>query len=218
LSSIASAKKAVREILGKSLRMEGFMSFGDRTFLRRRGDILDGVGVQFGRGAESFYLHYFIKLVADPVNDNPSAYRIGTRLQASEAGANDWVVEGEISVQEVFRRLTATAIEVAIPYFESVSSIRDYVVEVACDVNYRARLTNFDLAIAMAALGRINKVIQLCEETMQAVSQANSLPEEERKRIYTYAAELRSAATQGHLIKVLEQWKGVAIKKLGLAE
>jgi len=218
MSLIASAKKAVRQILGKGLAKEGFLSFDDRTFLRHRGDLVDGVGIQFGRGAESFYLHYFVKMAADLVNDNPGSYRIGTRLQASEVGENDWVVVDGITVDEVFRRITATAEGRALPYFESVSGVRDYVVEVSCDVNYRARLTNFDLAIALATLGRTNKVIQICEETMQAVSQADALPEDNRKRVCAYATELRSAATQGKFINILDKWKNESLRKYKLTE
>lgn len=211
-----TAKQACRDILGTALINEGFARFDDRTYLRRRGDVLDGVGVQFGRGAESFYLHYYTKLIADPVNDKVDAYRIGTRLQASEPGISDWVVSDGCDVDEVFRRISQTAIERALPYFDAVSTVRDYVIEVACDVNYRARLTNFDLAIALALLGRKNRVIQICEETLQVMGRAEALSEAERQRVAGHAVALRSAMTQGQSTVLLDEWSAAAIHKFGL--
>lgn len=207
MSSAGSAKKAVRSILGPVLALHGFERNDDRSFLRRRADLLDGIGIQFGRGAESFYLHVFVKPLADPIGRTVSGYRIGNRFQSSSVDGNDWTVSAENDVDSIFRSIASLAVSVALPYLDSIEGLRDYVVEAASDVNYRARLHNFDLAVALAGLGKVNKVVQICEETMKLMSTENPLEKDERERIYSLSAQLRAAATQGRIVALLDGWR-----------
>lgn len=215
-SYTAMAKKAAKKILGQALSEIGFIGFGDRAFVRVRGDLIDCVGVQFGRAAECFYLHFSVKLAADPIDKDFSSYRIGKRVRESDVGRESWVVFSNKTIDDIFCDMAGVALVEGQKYFSSISDVRDYVVEVACDVNSSARLYEFDLAVALAHLNKKNKVIQICEQTMKVMSSAGVLPDDERQRIYSLAAKLRSAATQDQFEELLSAWRGSKLELISI--
>lgn len=214
--SPAAVNKAIRKAVEPLLLDHGFIKHSERRYIRERGELVDCVAIQLGRGNESFYLHHSISLASDMVLASDLAYRVGGRLQEGVDG-NSWIIGTGNQIDDVLQSICRTIKECSLAFFESVAGVRDFVIELASDVNHRSRLFHFDLAIALAILGRKNRVIQLCEETMFTARSTDALPEEERRRIYELAVLLREAVTKGAHQELLGRWRNSRRELLGLS-
>lgn len=214
-------KSYVRKIAAKLLlpRIAGSNFIATKDGLggfRVRGDFVDVIGLQIGGGAESVYLHYFMNLIADPFADTLNSYRVGKRLKRHPSTELLWHADSEDEMFSVMESVTSASVDCAIPFFDQVEELRDFVVEIVADP--QRRLYDFDLAIALAGLGYSNKVYWICESVLEKMASEGNLGDEDASRRAHCAKTLRSAAQSGRMKQVLADWRQKKLRELGLAE
>jgi hypothetical protein len=215
MASAAQISRQLEKRMAGVLGPHGFVRFEPRSLVRVRVPFLDVVSVQLGPAAESFQLHQHVHLLANRAELSLNAYRVGSRLLRDPISDVEWVVTDERPIGSVLDSIECTIGSCSLEFFGRVSDLRDYVLEVACDTNPAARLHQFDLALALAALGRRDRVLQLCEEMKHAVRTREGLTPS-NVALWIDCADLLSGAVRNARVnELIDEWSRSRLAALG---
>lgn len=213
---MAEISSVLRKQLDALLGGHGFKRQKALAASRIRDVFVDSVAIQVGRGA--LYIHHHVNLLADPTKAGDfSGYRVGERLHRNPHTGSQWILPAEGSMGDVVSDIIKVVEEFSLSFFSEVSTIERFVVELVSDVNYRARLSELDLAIALAMLGKRNKAIQICEENSVRLRERVSEGDVAASRIVQYCADLRSAYANGNVDELIADWAGANMRLLSEA-
>lgn len=212
---MAIKRSDITKIISSIFILE-FKSYGfqqvkrTHSCFRIRKDFVDVLSIQIGRTG-TFYLHYFINLLADPIVNTLDSYRVGERINKHPQTEIPWNYETIEEVKIHIESITDVTKCNVLPYFESISSYKDYAIEIISDVNYKKRSVDLDLAISLASLNKFNKVFWLCDDdinTLLSTEDYESIDEYEKNiqllKHLRYAAKCNSKEEINHL---LDTWK-----------
>ncbi|GAB6141025.1 hypothetical protein JCM14076_17540 [Methylosoma difficile] len=159
-------KQAITQHLAPVLTNAGFYRYKPKHFVRIRGEIVDSVGFQVSQwGSRDFYVHHYVNLLSDP-NMSIDAYSIGDRVDGPPDRDVKWNGADENSASLALQSVTKLVEEEVLPWFESIHSIRDYIVAYVANPN--THLESLELAIALIRTGTTNRAWWICHALAQA--------------------------------------------------
>ena len=209
----ADVRKLLRRLLLPEVTARGFVARKDGFgWFRVRGEFVDVFSVQVGRSASSLYLHYFVNLVANSVADSLHGYRVGHRLDRHPGTGTIWVADSEEELDRIVVSIWDAVETYAIPFLDGIRDLRDYVIEIVCDVNERP--FEFDLMLALAGLGKTNKVYWMCQSTLEHLS--NGAEGGELDALRDATVKLREAVQGGEIGELLRGWRRTKLEELGM--
>lgn len=207
-------QSAITEHLAPVLSKAGFCRYRPKHFLRIRGEMVDSIGFQMSKwGGRDFYVHYYINLLSDPLMDIDT-YRIGKRVDAPPDRDINWAGPGEEAASIALQSVTKVAEDSILPWFESVGTVRDFVVEYVAKPD--TQLDNLDLSIALLHIGFTNRPWWSCEIIKDAQRYSEPLEAHEQAKI-EHAVQLQQAIDSAKHEELLALWRRQNVDKFKLA-
>ena len=173
-------KKYIEELLLPVAQSERFFLIKPKLLVRVKGPFIDCISFQVSQhGNKSFHVHYYKNLISDPLLDI-DAYRVGNRLSSNEQNGDDteWygsdAGQAEFAIRSVVEAYTKTIR----PWFESVTTIAEYVFELAASHQNRGFYSLED-AIAFAEGGKRDRAWWICSDILNE-AQVEAIGEAEK--------------------------------------
>jgi hypothetical protein len=134
--------KAITKYLKPVLEDRQFYKTHSKVFQRIRGDIIDTIEFQMSQyGSEVFYIHYYCSLLP-----SDKEYSYGDVRYRDERNENDnirWIGDNEENANNAMHSLI-NALEIKIlPWFDSIATVEDYMIENYHINAYSKNITNF---------------------------------------------------------------------------
>jgi len=176
--------------------------------------MVDSVGFQMSKwGGHDFYVHYYINLLSDPLMDIDT-YRIGKRVDAPPDRDINWAGPDEATATIAIQSVTKVVEDSILPWFESVSTVRDFVVEYVAKPD--TQLDSLDLSIALLHIGFTNRPWWSCEAIKDA-KRYSEPPEAHERAQMEYAVQLQQAIDSFKYEELLALWRRQNVDKFKLA-
>jgi len=211
----ADVRKLLKRLLLPELTARGFTARKDGFgWFRVRNEFIDVISVQVGRGPDSLYLHYFVNLVANPVADSLHGYRVGHRLDRHPESGAIWVADSEEELSMIIASVWSAVEACALPFVDGITDLRDYVVEIVSDVNERP--FDFDLMVALAGLGKFNKVYWMCQGALDRLPR--DIEGGELGELRDATVKLRQAVEAEETGELLREWRRIRLAELGVVD